>query len=134
MKTILLIDDLRVFRALDSDSVVLHVARNSAEALAILKENPETVWDEIWFDHDLGMVEGKEDTTLPVADYISERAFFDAPVSVKTLFIHTSNPVGARILSTTFQRYGYKTVRVKAEEIFDIDQILYWKNSPRSNG
>jgi hypothetical protein len=126
MKTILLIDDLRVFRIPPPDAEV-HIARNSAAALTILQANPHFHWDEIWFDHDLGMVSDKEDTTLPVADYLSERAFFDSPVSVGTVFIHTSNPVGARVLTTTLQRYGYKTVRVQAEGIFNIDQVLYWK-------
>lgn len=125
MKTILLIDDLRVFRR-DEDNVELHVARNSAEALNILKENPDKHWDEIWFDHDLGMVNGKEDTTLPVADYLAERAFFDNPVSVGTAFIHTSNPAGLRDITNTLQRFGYKTVRIQAEDVFNIDQALYW--------
>lgn len=125
MKTILLIDDLRVFRVAEPD-VELHIARNSAEALTILQANPDKHWDEIWFDHDLGMVNDKADTTLPVADYLAERAFFDNHVSVATVFIHTSNPVGARVLTTTFQRYGYKTVRVQPENIFNIDQVLYW--------
>jgi hypothetical protein len=125
MKTILLIDDLRVFRTPEIDAEI-RIARNSAEALTFLQENPDQYWDEIWFDHDLGIVNDKEDTTLPVADYLSERAFFDNPVSVGTVFIHTSNPVGARVLTTTLQRYGYKTVRVQAEDVFSIDEALYW--------
>jgi hypothetical protein len=125
MKTILLIDDLRVFRKPQTEANI-HIARNSAEALTILHENPGLHWDEIWFDHDLGIVDDKKDTTLPVADYLSERAFFDNPVSVGTVFIHTSNPVGANALTTTLQRYGYKTVRVQADEVFNIDPVLYW--------
>ena len=125
MKTILLIDDLRVFKRPSPESEI-HIARNSVEALTILKDNPDKTWDEIWFDHDLGMMEGKEDTTLPIADYLAERAFFDNPVTVKTVYIHTSNPVGARVLTTTLNRYGYKTVRVQPEEIFNIDSVLYW--------
>ena len=124
MTTILLIDDLRVFR--QEPEAELHIARNSAEALAIIRANPDTHWDEIWFDHDLGMVKDKEDTTLPIADYLAERAYFDNPVSVGTIFIHTSNPVGARVLTTTLQRYGYKTIRVQPEDVFNIDPALYW--------
>lgn len=125
MKTILLIDDLRVFREIPEDSE-LHIARTSAEALTILKDNPDKVWDEVWFDHDLGMVDDKADTTLPVADYIAERAFFDNPISIGKAYIHTSNPVGATTLTTTLQRYGYQTVRVQADFIFNIDPVLYW--------
>lgn len=125
MKTILLIDDLRVFRKVDAEAE-LHVARNSAEALAILQANPDKHWDEVWFDHDLGTVNDAIDTTLPVADHLAERAFFDNPVSIGTAYIHSSNPVGVRALTTTLQRYGYKTVRVQADEVFNIDQALYW--------
>jgi hypothetical protein len=127
MKTILLIDDLRVFRTPDADAE-LHIARNSAEALVILQENPDKHWDEIWFDHDLGIVNGKKDTTLPVADHLAERAFFDNPVSVGTAFIQTSNPAGLRDITNTLQRFGYKTVRVQAEKVFNIDPVLYWKS------
>lgn len=126
MKTILLIDDLRVFRRVDTDAE-LHIARNSAEALAILQAEPEKHWDEVWFDHDLGTVNDAIDTTLPVADYLAEKAFFDNPVSIGTAYIHSSNPVGVRALITTLQRYGYKTVRVQADEVFNIDPVLYWK-------
>ena len=125
MKTILLIDDLRVFRNPQTEANV-HTARNSAAALTILQEHPDLHWDEIWFDHDLGIVDEKKDTTLPVADYLAERAFFDSPVSVGTVFIHTSNPVGANALTATLQRYGYKTVRIQADEVFNIDPVLYW--------
>lgn len=125
MKTVLLIDDLRVFRRVEADAE-LHVARNSAEALTILQTNPDKHWDEVWFDHDLGTVNDAIDTTLPVADYLAERAFFDNPVSIGTAYIHSSNPVGVRALITTLQRYGYKTVRVQADEVFNIDPVLYW--------
>lgn len=126
MRNILLIDDLRIFKpTYDLRGANLHIARNSLDALTILKEKVDMEWDEIWFDHDLGMVQGKEDTTLPVADYLSERAFFDDPVSIAKVIIHTSNPVGARALTSTLQRYGYRIIRVQAERCFDIDMSLY---------
>jgi hypothetical protein len=125
MKTILLIDDLRVFRHVEADAE-LHVARNSGEALALLQANPDKHWDEIWFDHDLGIVNDAIDDSLPVVDYIAERAFFDNPVSVGTAYVQSSNPAGIKAIFATLQRYGYKTVRVNADEYFNIDPILYW--------
>lgn len=125
MKTILLIDDLRVFRQVEADAE-LHVARNSGDALAILKVNPDKHWDEIWFDHDLGIVNDAIDDSLPVVDYIAERAFFDNPVSVGTAYVQSSNPAGVRAILITLQRYGYNTVRVNADEYFNIDPALYW--------
>lgn len=124
MRNILLIDDLRIFRE-NPENGKVYTARTSAEAIKLLTQHPDMNWDEIWFDHDLGLVEQKEDTTLPVADHMAERAFFENPVNVKTVIIHTSNPVGARILTTTMERYGYQTKRVQAEHFFTIDEALY---------
>lgn len=127
MKTILLIDDLRVFKPdFDLTGMEVHIARTSKEALTLLQDNPEKEWDEIWFDHDLGMVDGKEDTTLPVVDYLALQTFEGNRITVRTAYIHTSNSAGARDLTTPLQRWGYKTVRVEAERIFNIDGELYW--------
>lgn len=124
MRNILLIDDLRVFRHPVEGE--LHIARNCEEAFVILKTDESREWDEIWFDHDLGMVNGKEEDTLPVADYLAERAFFGCPVAVKKIFIHTSNSVGGNALIKTLRNYGYPVQRVDAKPVFDIDEELYW--------
>lgn len=125
MKTVLLIDDLRVFRKVEADTT-LYVARNSGQALAILEAHPDEHWDEIWFDHDLGTVNDAIDTTLPVVDYLAEKAFFGNPVSVGLAYVHSSNPVGVKAILATLQRYDYKTERVNPDEYFRIDPVLYW--------
>lgn len=127
MKTVLLIDDLRVFKAHPGEDTELHIARTSKEALALLSQQPDKQWDEIWFDHDLGMVKGKPDTSLPVVDYLSEQAFFNKRLDIGTVFIHTSNSVGAKAITVSLERFGYHTVRVQAEHVFDTDKDLYWK-------
>lgn len=112
---ILLIDDLRNFRV----PRATHVARTSADALKALEANVGVEWDEIWLDHDLGMLpEGWPDTIMRVVDYFCEQAFNDAPVLVKVIKIHTSNPVGARQMMTSLERFGYSVQRVQAEIFF----------------
>ena len=118
MKMVLLIDDLREFR-FDSPDIDLIIARTSKEALKILEL--DTVWDEIWFDHDLGKPEGKLDTTIPVVDYLSERAFNDDPVKVALVYVHTSNPVGGKQIVASLQRYGYNVVRQSPETVFIVN-------------
>lgn len=111
---LLLIDDLRNFR----DGRKTTVARNSETALQILKDN--TVWDEIWLDHDLGIVDNKLDTIMPVVDFLCEQSFLESPVQVAKIFIHTSNPVGAKQMFTSLTQYGYDCIRVNATEYFII--------------
>lgn len=114
-RKILLIDDLRDFRDVTEDMKVT-VARTSAEALAILAS--DTIWDEIWFDHDLGKVDDKVDSTLPILDLLCEAAFNDTPVDVGICYVHTSNPVGRNNILSGLDRYGYQAVRVNAPDYF----------------
>lgn len=120
MTKILLIDDLRNFRFVPEGTEVV-AARTSAEALAVLADE-QTHWDEIWFDHDLGEPNGADpDTTMPVVDYLSERAFFGNPVSVGKVFIHSSNPPGVRQMAASLTRFGYAPTVVAPEPIFIVD-------------
>lgn len=109
---ILLIDDLRNF----VDNREATIARNSRDALEILSNDND--WDEIWFDHDLGIVDGAIDSVMSVVDFMSGQAFMDAPVNVGTVYVHTSNPVGAKQIMSSLTRYGYKCVRVNASDFF----------------
>ena len=118
MTRILLIDDLRNFRAVDKNDELV-IARTSAEALTILASQND--WDEIWFDHDLGEPEGKLDTTMRVVDFLSEKAFNDNPVNVKIVYVHTSNIVGRQQILASLTRYGYKAIPVDAKLIFIVE-------------
>jgi hypothetical protein len=110
---ILLIDDLRDFR--DARDCV--VARTSAEALEILKL--AEAFDEIWFDHDLGLLNnGVPDTTMVVVDFLSELAYNDTPYPVGVVYVHTSNPVGGSQITSSLTNYGYTVRRVYAGDVF----------------
>ncbi len=111
--TIMLIDDLRNFRP-ESGIVADVVARTSKGALEYLNQFPDTEFKEIWLDHDLG----GDDTIMVVVDYLNERAFFDNPVNVETIYVHSSNPVGVRQMLAGLERYGYVARRVDAAQFF----------------
>jgi hypothetical protein len=112
--TTFVIDDLRNFR----DDRPAVVARTSADALAYLEANQDAHFTDIWFDHDLGEPNGELDTTMPVVNYLSERAFYDNPVNVDIVYVHTSNPVGARQIVASLERFGYNVKKVPAEVHF----------------
>jgi hypothetical protein len=92
--TTFVIDDLREFH----DGRPAVIARTSKEALTYLEDNRDIHFTDVWFDHDLGEPEGKLDDVMPVVDYFSERAFNDEPVDVDIIYVHTSNPSGAKKL------------------------------------
>jgi hypothetical protein len=114
--SILVIDDLRNFR----DGRDAEYARTSAEGLDILEKNAPL--DELWLDHDLGMLEsGRPDTIMPVIDYLAGLAFDGRPYPVKRVVVHTSNPVGARQMVQSLQNYGYNVTRVDAMVYFIVE-------------
>lgn len=81
----------------------------SADALRRLRSID---WDQIWFDHDLALVHGVEDTTMIVAQTLAELAFHEEidPTTFATCVIHTQNPVGRDNLALVLNRWGF-TVR-----------------------
>ena len=116
-RSILLIDDLRDFLTPDIQAE-LTIARTSQQALDVLAQKND--WDELWLDHDLG----GDDTIMVIVDYLSEKAFFDEPVNVGLVFIHTSNPVGRKQMKLTLDRYGYNTRLVDAEQFFTVEENM----------
>ncbi|WP_159599195.1 cyclic-phosphate processing receiver domain-containing protein [Agromyces humi] len=79
------------------------VARTSAEAIALLEQASQNGprFDEISFDHDLGMVGGRTDDTRPVMLWLCEHGTWPGKVVV-----HTGNPIGRTWLVGMARRYG----------------------------
>lgn len=95
-------------RQLSAEDVIY--ARSSSHALQQLKQEQD--WDEIWLDHDLG----GDDSTMPVVDYLVERAIFEHPVAVRQIIVHTANPVGrAKIVQTLQSHYPVKVIAFLAQ-------------------
>lgn len=114
MDKIIVIDDLRNFR----DRRPATMVRNSKDAVAFLTRVHGEHFDQLWLDHDLGEVSGEKDTIMSVIDYLSEAAFNDNPFNVDLILVHTSNPVGAKQMLASLERYGYNAKRVIPEKFF----------------
>lgn len=109
-----LVDDERSF--IDSErNEEATILRTSAEAIAWLNGvGQDTVVDQLWFDHDLGMLdETRDDTTIPFLAALEERCFFGTAPQVNMVLVHTSNRVGGDVIEKSMRRYFY-TVRVFA--------------------
>jgi len=115
MKKILLIDDLREFR-ITRDDADYAIARTTVEGVQAVQADGE--WDEIWLDHDLGKIDGIKTDVLPVLAVFEERAVWDNPVKVGTVFVHTSNGSGADTMYRSLLHYGYNARRVDADDYF----------------
>lgn len=108
---IVLIDDERDFIGPVGDVLVF---RHSADALEWLNSlDGSEVIDQLWFDHDLGIVDGVKDSTIPVLRWFEEKCFFGTAPVIGQVVVHTSNNVGGREITDSLQRY-YDTVRVFA--------------------
>lgn len=99
MKITLLVDDLRDFREPRS----CLIARTSEAAIDLLEATPGVTYESIWLDHDLG----GDDTTMPVVDYLIERAQEGRPVPVEVIYVHSSNPVGKRNIARALENYRH---------------------------
>lgn len=112
----LVIDDLRNFR----DSRVATYARTSQEALSIMATR--TPFDEIWLDHDLGETpDGVVDSIMPVIQEFSFLGFENKHYPVTSIYVHTSNPVGAAQMMQALRHYGYNVFRVNAPAFFIVE-------------
>jgi len=95
---VLVIDDVRI---MDFDC---EYARNVEDAWCALTV-PDEVWDEVWFDHDLG----GDETTRPLLMEI-ERRFFtgDGYVpNIKKCIVHTSNSASRNWIVAALENSGY---------------------------
>ena len=104
----ILIDDLRSF----SDHRECQTARTADSGIKALMAHREQTIDELWLDHDLGMLpDGSDHTIMPVIDYLAEAAYDGIPFRIERIIIHTSNPAGAVKMEATLRRWGYNTER-----------------------
>lgn len=95
------------------------VARTSAEGLALLRHATETgtTIEQLWLDHDLGIVDGELDDIRVVLAWLEEQAFFNTGPEIELILVHTANPVGAQALTRGLSRF-YNVRRVNLTELF----------------
>lgn len=108
---IVLIDDERSFISEQRNAVVL---RNSSEALNWLsKVNKNTSIDQLWLDHDLGIVNGEKDTIIPFVRKLEEMSYFGEGLNIGKVVVHTSNNIGGDEIMASLKNY-YNVTRVFA--------------------
>lgn len=74
------------------------VVRSSDEAIPLILYD---YWDEVWFDFDLG----GDDSAAEIIYAIEESAFWGRIPDIKKVIIHTSNPVGRKLLEQTLSKW-----------------------------
>jgi hypothetical protein len=98
----------------------LHL-RSSKEALDWFAANSHVVIDELWLDHDLGYLDKyfrDTDTIRSVVHYLEERCFNNDPVYIRTIYVHSGNPVGATwIMSSNILNENYPVLRATMAEL-----------------
>lgn len=121
--SILLVDDLRHFKPEIIRScepgTYIRVCRSSQSAVETLASD-ERVWDQVWLDHDLGMQDGKDDTTMEVLDYLLFRHQEGNPVRVVNFIIHSANPVGVKNIALALQSMGRDSVITDPSYFFNV--------------
>lgn len=121
--SILLVDDLRhfkpeVIRSCEPGTYI-RICRSSQSAVETLASD-DRVWDQVWLDHDLGMQEGKDDTTMEVLDYLLFRYQEGNPVRVVNYIIHSANPVGVKNIAMALQSMGRDSVITDPSYFFTV--------------
>lgn len=126
MANILLIDDLRSFKSSvleelnrNEPNTLVRICRSSGAAVEELAKS-DIEWDQIWFDHDLGMVDGEDDTTMNVVDYLIFRDRIGEPLPVKSFVIHSANPVGVVNIDRALRSIGASPVTVNPSDFFEV--------------
>lgn len=116
---ILLIDDLRHFkdRALADlpDDTYIRICRTPGSAVRTL-ESEDRVWDQVWLDHDLGMIDGATVDVMEAVDYLEHRYNQGNPVPVRNYIVHTDNGVGAQNIARALGAMGRNCIIVKAKD------------------
>lgn len=79
-------------------------ARDFNEFVSIMKNNKGNI-DTISLDHDLGTIK----TGYDACKWIIENEFFDG---LKTVIIHTANPVGGKNMEQLLDRYLPKDIEI----------------------
>jgi hypothetical protein len=102
MRSVFVIDDVRRFR------FDCAYARTVAQAVSLL-EDP---WDEVWFDHDLGLGE----TVRPAVLWIEEQIANGVRPEIAQVVINSPNPSGVQWIYQALRQH-YRTKIVAAVEL-----------------
>jgi hypothetical protein len=102
VKRVLVIDDERVFPSFEIDGYEITYVRCSGDAMAALIESE---WDEVWFDHDLGL----DDNAMLVVKWME---FNPGVWHIDKAYVHSMNTVGATNVLNRLKGLDVPTQRV----------------------
>jgi hypothetical protein len=68
--------------------------------------------EDLSWDHDLG----GEDTSRALALYFEERAYFDNPVKVEKMYVHTSNNNGREWIAKALRMYP-NVIKIHSDDV-----------------
>lgn len=116
---IVLIDDERTFKpsVLSEDYVLFKTVTEAIEWLDTT--TVDTVVDQLWFDHDLGLVDGVKETVIPFLRKLEERCFEGTAPVIREVIVHTTNAPGGKDIVAAMSRY-FKTHRVAAGDYLEV--------------
>lgn len=122
---ILLIDDLRHFRervlADLPDDTYIRICRTPGSAVRTL-QSEDRIWDQVWLDHDLGMIDGETVDVMEVINYLEFRHSQDDPIPVRNYIVHTDNGVGAQNIARALGAMGRNSIIVDAKDFFFVPE------------
>jgi hypothetical protein len=112
---IVLIDDERTFKksVISEEYILLKTSGEAFLWLESLSENSRI--DQLWFDHDLGMVNGIKETVINFVRRLEVMCFEGNAPDIRQVIVHTSNSVGGDEIVNSMKRY-FPTVRVSAKD------------------
>lgn len=115
-----LIDDLRSFKEPQAEDLIL---RSLEEATAwLIQLNHSDTVQELWLDHDLGLVAGEKETIMPFVNELEKAFFFEQAPLVGRVFVHTSNSVGGSAMVAALKNY-VPIQRVYAGDFFTVEEL-----------
>lgn len=100
---VLVIEDIRTFK------FPAIYARTLAEGERLLFSQP---WREVWFDFDLGLVDGS-DNVMPLVNELERRAVEGEAHPIDKVIVHSMNPVGRTAVAAVLGRW-YEVRMVEA--------------------
>ena len=108
---ILVIDDERTFPSFEGEGVTVIYARTAEAAKDALLLAPMSAgWDEVWFDHDLGLGPDVRAVVKFMEEKAEEGVRWDK--WIRRVFVHSMNPVGAANIRSRIKDFGIPTSRV----------------------
>ena len=120
-RSILVVDDERRFPDMERDHFVTY-ARSAMQAISmLLKTETGVTFDEVWFDHDLGLHDDAMEVVRFMEDAQATCSHVDHysliwPSRIGKAYVHSMNPVGANRLRAAISALGIPTRRVPLPE------------------